>query len=140
MGVAVRDSFSVVLYGLGILCFGAGARSIYQFFRPPTAPAAWLFTHFGSMLAAYIATVTAFSVVNFKFLNPVWVRWAWPTVVGTIVITYYVTVYKTKIARGAHVEQLVTVRERAVATKAVEERPTTAPERASSAALLNDRR
>jgi hypothetical protein len=111
MGIVVHDGFSVVLYGLGTICFGAGARSVYQFFRPPTAPAAWLFSHFGSMLAAYIATVTAFSVVNFRFLNPVWIRWAWPTVIGTLVITYYTARYKAKLARGARVGQLVTLRE-----------------------------
>ena len=103
--------FSIVLYVLGAICFGSGARSIYQFFRPPATRAAWLYAHFGNMLAAYIATVTAFSSVNFHFLHPIWVRWLWPTVVGSLVITYYTARYKTKLARGAHVQQLVTVRE-----------------------------
>ena len=110
IGIAQHTSFSMVLYALGTICLGSGARSIYQFFRPPTATAAWLFAHFGSMLAAYIATVTAFSAVNFAFINPIWVRWLWPTVLGTLVITYYTARYKTKLAHGAHLRELVTVR------------------------------
>ena len=103
--------FSIVLYVLGAICSGSGARSIYQFYRPPTSRAAWLFAHFGNMLAAYIATVTAFSAVNFHFLHPIWVRWLWPTVVGTLVITYYTARYKATLARGVRVQQIVTVRE-----------------------------
>jgi FtsH-binding integral membrane protein len=103
--------FSPVLYVLGSICIGTGARSIYQFFRPPVSRTAWLFAHFGNMLAAYIATVTAFSAVNFHFLNPVWLRWLWPSVVGTAVITYYTVRYKTKLAGGSRISQLVTVRD-----------------------------
>ena len=114
MGILQRGqigSFSIVLYALGSICFGSGVRSMYQFFRPPTARAAWLFAHFGNMLAAYIATVTAFSAVNLRFIDPVWLRWLWPTVLGTLVITYYTRRYKRKLAGGARVQQLVTVRE-----------------------------
>ena len=106
-------TFSTVLYVLGSICIAAGARSIYQFFRPPASRVAWLFTHFGNMLAAYIATVSAFSAVNFHFINPVWLRWLWPTVVGSLVITFYTARYKAKLARGSRLQQLVTVREAA---------------------------
>jgi hypothetical protein len=83
----------------------------YQFFRPPASRFAWLFTHFGSMIAAYIATVSAFSAVNFHFINPVRLRWLWPTAVGSLVITFYTARYQAKLAQGARLEQLVTVRE-----------------------------
>jgi hypothetical protein len=106
-------TFSTVLYVLGSICIAAGARSIYQFFRPPDSRVAWLFTHFGSMLAAYIATVSAFSAVNFHFINPVWLRWLWPTVAGSLVITLYTAHYQSKLAQGARLQQLVTVREAA---------------------------
>lgn len=104
-------SFSIVLYVLGALCVSKGVRSIYEFFRPPTARAAWLFAHFGNMLAAYIATVTAFSAVNLRFIEPIWIRWLWPTAIGTLVIAYYTTRYKREFARGTRVRQLVTVRD-----------------------------
>ncbi|MGD0475710.1 MAG: hypothetical protein ABSB70_21185 [Candidatus Velthaea sp.] len=107
-------SFSAVLCVLGTICIAAGSRSIYQFFRPPKSRAAWLFTHFGSMLAAYIATVSAFSAVNFHFIHPVWLRWLWPTVVGSLVITVYTVRYQAKLAQGARLQQLVTMREASV--------------------------
>jgi uncharacterized membrane protein len=114
MGVfahAFFADFSIVLFVLGAICTGAGVRSMIGFVRPPAERSAWLFEHFSNMLAAYIATVTAFSAVNFTFIHPIWVRWLWPTVAGTILITYYTTRYKTAIARGAPTRTLVTVRE-----------------------------
>jgi len=112
--------FSSVLYVLGSLCIGAGARSMYQFFRPPASRLAWLFAHFGNMLAAYIATVSAFSAVNFHFIHPVWLRWLWPTVVGTLVITYSTAHYRSKLAQGARIQQLVTIRRAPVSFAAAE--------------------
>ena len=114
MGVfahAYFQDFSIVLAVLGAICVGAGARSVRLFLRPPKERSAWLFEHFGMMLGAYIATVTAFSAVNFHFLHPIWVRWLWPTVVGTLAITYYTRRYKTAIARGTPTRRLVAVRE-----------------------------
>jgi hypothetical protein len=111
VGHAYFRDFSIALGVFGSICAGAGARSIVRFIRPPRERSAWLFEHFGMMLAAYIATVSAFSAVNFHFLHPIWVRWLWPTVVGTIVITVYTTQYKMAIARGKTARQLVTVRE-----------------------------
>lgn len=61
-------------------------------------PKAWWFEHMIRMLSAYIATVTAFSVVNFSFL-PETVRWLWPTVIGTAGITVWVTYYRMRFAR-----------------------------------------
>ena len=50
------------------------------------------------MLAAYIATVTAFSVVNFDFLPPI-IRWLWPTIVGTVGIVIWTRYYRKKFTR-----------------------------------------
>ena len=108
---AMYGDFTIVLVVLGAICAGAGIRSAMRFVRPPADTNAWLFEHFGMMLAAYIATVTAFSAVNFHFIHPVWLRWLWPTVVGTIVIASTTARYKAKVAKGATLRQLVTVRE-----------------------------
>jgi hypothetical protein len=50
------------------------------------------------MLAAYLATVTAFSVVNLTFL-PDTVRWIWPTVLGSAGIIIWTGYYRRKFAR-----------------------------------------
>ena len=50
------------------------------------------------MLASYLAAVTAFSVVNFVFL-PTTMRWLWPTLLGSPLITLWVTYYRRRFAR-----------------------------------------
>lgn len=85
------------------LAFGAigtifAVVDTWRFMRPSDDPMAWWFQHMIRMLSAYIATVTAFSVVNFSFM-PEMLRWLWPTVVGSAGITLWVTYYRMKFAR-----------------------------------------
>lgn len=58
----------------------------------------WMFDHIQGMLAAYIATFTAFLVVNVTFL-PMVVVWLAPTVIGTPLIAYWVRRYKRKFSQ-----------------------------------------
>jgi hypothetical protein len=111
--VALAGSFGLVAYGgvllragttfgtvalvFGGIGSGLAGRDLWRFWRPPDAPRAWFFLHLTRMLAAYIATVSAFSVVNFSFLPPV-VRWLWPTVVGTAGIALWTRYYRQKFA------------------------------------------
>ena len=69
-----------------------------KFVRPPAHRNAWWFAHMSGMLGSYIATVTAFSVVNFGFL-PTAARWLWPTVIGTPLIALWVTYYRLRFRR-----------------------------------------
>lgn len=48
------------------------------------------------MGAGYIATVTAFSTVNFLFL-PLVARWLWPTVVGLPAIAHAIRRYEREV-------------------------------------------
>lgn len=86
----VRLTFGCIGLGLGLL-------DILSFCRPSTQDRAWWFAHMTRFLSAYIATVTAFSVVNFKFLPYFW-RWLWPTMLGTIGITVWRLYYSRKFA------------------------------------------
>ena len=52
-----------------------------------------------NFLSAYIATVSAFSVVNFKFLPYLW-RWLWPTVIGVTGIVIWRVYYRRKFNRA----------------------------------------
>lgn len=92
-------SFGIVAIVFGGLGLATAASDIRSFLRPPADKRAWWFSHMSSMLAAYIATVSAFSVVNFHFLPPV-ARWLWPTVVGTIGITIWTRHYREKFRRA----------------------------------------
>ena len=86
-----------VVFGVfGMILAGLDFR---RFVRPPEDRNAWWFAHMRGMLGSYIATVTAFSVVNFTFL-PTGVRWLWPTVVGTPLVAAWITFYKQRFRRA----------------------------------------
>jgi len=86
----------VVFGALGMLLAGL---DIAKFVRPPADRNAWWFAHMRGMLGSYIATVSAFSVVNLAFL-PITVRWLWPTVIGTPLIAVWVTYYRIRFRRA----------------------------------------
>jgi hypothetical protein len=97
-----RVGVVAVVFGVfGIVLAGLDFR---RFAWPPEDRNAWWFAHMRGMLGSYIATVTAFSVVNFTVL-PTSVRWLWPIVIGTPLITVWITYYKLRFrrARGAAV-------------------------------------
>jgi uncharacterized membrane protein len=83
----------------GVIGLLLGGIDIMHFLRPPLDKRAWMYAHMTRFLAAYIATVTAFSVVNFNFLPAFW-RWLWPTMIGVVGIrlwrAYYVRKFKAK--------------------------------------------
>jgi uncharacterized membrane protein len=59
----------------------------------------WLFRHIGRMCGAYIATFTAFLVVNVES-NPDFLAWILPTIIGTPLIAYYIRTYKKKFQKA----------------------------------------
>jgi uncharacterized membrane protein len=85
-----------LIFGLGALLLSA--IDIGRFFKPSRSKRAWMYEHMGRFLGAYIATVTAFSVVNFQFLPTFW-RWFWPTIIGVPLIFVWQSYYRRKFAR-----------------------------------------
>src|SRR5207244_11968839 len=83
----------VVAFVLGTIGAIVAGRHAWHFARPSADARAFMLDHMIGMLSSYIATVTAFSVVNFTFLPPV-ARWLWPTLVGTPLVTIWVSYYK----------------------------------------------
>lgn len=61
---------------------------------PPTA---WLKKHIGMMMGAFIATITAFLVVNITEVQPYWLVWLTPTFVLVPVLIYH----QRKVDRAA---------------------------------------
>jgi uncharacterized membrane protein len=55
----------------------------------------WLIQHIIFMMAAYIATITAFLVTNVHS-NPAFIVWLTPTVLFTPLIFYFIAKYRTK--------------------------------------------
>lgn len=85
----------------GAISLFLGGMDIFRFLKPPQGRQAWLLDHMTRFLAAYIATVTAFSVVNFQFLPYFW-RWLWPTALGTVGITIWRMQYARRFKKEAH--------------------------------------
>lgn len=93
----LTSSFGMVAIVFGVIGFLFGMSDIRGFLHPAADKMAWWYSHMTRMLAAYIATVTAFSVVNFKFLPPV-PRWLWATAAGTVGIVIWTRYYRRKFS------------------------------------------
>jgi hypothetical protein len=89
------SSFGTVAIAFGSISLLLAISDVRAFRQASSDKSAWWFTHMRRMLAAYIATVTAFSAVNFQFLPPV-VRWLWPSVAGTLGIFAWSSYYRKK--------------------------------------------
>lgn len=97
--IAQTATFGIVAIVFGGIGLAAAVSDVRSFLRPPTDKRAWWFSHMSSMMAAYIATVSAFSVVNFHFLPPI-ARWLWPTIIGAIGIAVWKRYYREKFRRA----------------------------------------
>ena len=94
----LTSSMGIVAIVFGGIGFLLAMSDVRDFRRHPEDKMAWWYSHLTRMLSAYIAAVTAFSVVNFKFLPPI-PRWLWPTVVGTLGIVVWTRYYRRKFNR-----------------------------------------
>ena len=91
------SSFGMVAIVFGVIGLLFGMSDMRDFLHHPADKMAWWYSHMTRMLAAYIATVTAFSVVNFQFL-PHLVGWLWATVAGTVGIVIWTRYYRRKFS------------------------------------------
>jgi uncharacterized membrane protein len=85
----------------GLISLGLGIKDLVRLFKPSTLKQAWMLDHLTRFLSAYIATFTAFSVVNFQFLPYFW-RWLGPTMVGTVGIIAWRKYYARKFKNENH--------------------------------------
>lgn len=74
-----------VLLVFGFFLFSMSFQDLIKMKRKKFVKNAWLFDHIGRMSGSFIATTTAFLVVNFS-LNPPWLLWLLPTFIGTPLI------------------------------------------------------
>ncbi|SEL39899.1 DUF2306 domain-containing protein [Haloferax larsenii] len=87
------SEFGTIMLVFGALAVGAGVQDIRKFRSEESTPREWFYEHISRMGTAYIATVTAFSAVNFDFF-PVVAAWLWPTFLGTPLIYFTIRKYK----------------------------------------------
>jgi hypothetical protein len=83
-----KDSFGWVLLAFAFISLRFVAAD-YMFFKGKTKFAnQWLLNHLQRMIGTYIASLTAFLVVNINF-NPAFVIWLAPTVLIVPLIVYW---------------------------------------------------
>ncbi|PSL45341.1 hypothetical protein CLV51_10443 [Chitinophaga niastensis] len=85
-----------IVFGLsGILVVTLDVR---KFYVRPVEKQHWFYSHISGMGGAYIATITAFLVVNVRFL-PGWIVWLGPLTVGLVIINITIARYKRKFKK-----------------------------------------
>lgn len=82
------NSFGTVMVVFSAIGLTVGFSDLREF-RDPNRQSPWMLEHLGRMMGAYIATVTAVSVVNTGSV----VSWLWPTVIGVPLIWYWFRKY-----------------------------------------------
>jgi len=101
--IVMISTFQIVLMVFG----GISASLAYGVFRTflltskdkEIPKKSWLAMHIGMMLGAYIATSTAFLVVNIKSFQPSWLPWLIPTILGVPLIFYFTNKFTGKKPR-----------------------------------------
>ena len=89
---------STIAIVLGLLGAAVAVQDLVKFTWPSRDRQAWWFAHMAGMLGSYVATVSAFSAVNFTFL-PLTVRFLWPSIVGVPLIFAWITYYRMRFSR-----------------------------------------
>jgi len=91
--VAMLISMNIVLVVFGVISTFLAIGQARIFFKirlqKDIPKIQWLVQHIGMMLGAYIATLTAFLVVNFPDVEPGWLIWISPSIIGGSLIFYY---------------------------------------------------
>ena len=94
----VISSLRIVLFVFGIGTTIFAVEDLILFYRKnPSSKFLWMYTHIGRMLGAYIATLTAFLVVNGEFFPSPLIAWLGPTIIGTPLIFYWINKYRQKM-------------------------------------------
>lgn len=106
---APENPFSYISTVFGLLGVNFVRTDIKQFFNPPEEKNTWLLKHMGGMVGGYIATVSAFSAVNFNFL-PAIIQWLWPTIIGVPLLYGWIGYYRKKFKAGKKASELVKVK------------------------------
>ena len=89
------QNFGIVPIVFGLICVNY-ARLDYQFLKgKQSIKAVWMGNHIIRMMGAMIASYTAFLVVNVK-MDPEWVLWLLPTMIGSGLIAYFMRKFVPK--------------------------------------------
>ncbi|UKN01060.1 DUF2306 domain-containing protein [Paracrocinitomix mangrovi] len=95
-GTYMITTGNVVLIGFGALSILLAINEIRFFYgvhKQKIAANKWLARHIGLMIGSFIGAVTAFAVVNIRFVEPAWIVWFAPTVIMVPLIQIWTKKY-----------------------------------------------
>lgn len=91
------STLNVVLVVFGSLCLLLGVQDLVLYYKLrkniSLRQNEWLARHIGLMMGSFIATATAFIVVNINDFEPAWLLWLAPTFVLTPLMTFWTRKY-----------------------------------------------
>ncbi len=111
--MGVRDVKAILYTVFGGIGMTMVVMHLTKFYKRKHDKREWFFGHVGGMLGGYIATVSAFSAVNFGGWfpwMPIWLVWLWPTLVGVPLIFLVTTAYRRQFAKGVRVREIAEIR------------------------------
>jgi hypothetical protein len=82
------NNFGLVPGVFGVICLSYARKDFTMLFQNASIKEIWMPNHITRMMGAMIASYTAFLVVNVK-MQPAWILWLLPTLIGSGLITYY---------------------------------------------------
>lgn len=85
-------------------------NGIMRFYRRRHDKREWLYGHIAGFLGGYIATVSAFSAVNLNMIQPTWLQWLWPTIIGVPLIFFWIWWLRRRFAKGQRLRSFADVR------------------------------
>lgn len=85
--ILLNDKINIVLFVFGMVSILFGAIDLLLFQNSKKAKKNWLKIHLSKMISGYIATVTAFIVVN-QWIPGIW-AWFTPIIFGSIYLIYW---------------------------------------------------
>jgi hypothetical protein len=102
------NSFSIVFFTFGAISFWLVLLDRKLYLAKNLEKNYWLYMHITKMIAGIIAAFTAFLVVNVQ-MQPGFIVWVAPSIIGGFVIRKYVSQYRRKLSKGTKVEELVAI-------------------------------
>ncbi len=110
MALGVKGGGPIVFTVFGLIDLLFVWRDIQRFYSTSHDKREWLYAHMSGFLGGYIATVSAFSAVNLEMIEPRWLQWLWPTIMGVPLIVLWSRHYRRRFAAGGRSRELFDIR------------------------------
>lgn len=101
---------ALLLTFLGLVGTAMVLNGFMQFYRQRQDKRGWLYGHMIGFVGGYTATLSVFSGVNLTFIEPAWLRWLWPPMVGIPLLWLWIRRLRARFAKGEHLRSFAKVR------------------------------